>query len=104
MGGGGEGGGGLGGGGEGGGMKGAALRTFFVYGGTSTCVISGKPSVSAALAALGIAAWSRPVAFRASLTSSKATSTEMAQADGLLMFVTPRRRAEPRRRRAAGKL
>ena len=88
-------------------MKGAALRTVFVYGGTSTCVttpLPSKPRFAVAVATLGIAAWSCFVAFRAWLMSSKATSTEMAQADGLLMFVTPRRRAEPRRRRAAGKL
>merc|ERR1740130_318095 len=106
LGGGGEGGGGLGGGGEGGGAKGAGLRTVCVYGGTSICV-TGKPSFTVAVAASGIAAWSRSAASRASPTPSKATWTETAQTDGevaLVMFVTPRRRAVPRRRRAAGKL
>ena len=110
MGGGGEGGGGLGGGGEGGGVKGAALRTVCVYGGTSICV-TGKPSgagkLSGVVAASDIAAWSRSAASRASPTPLKVTWTETAQTDGevaLVTIVTPRRRAVPRRRRAAGKM
>ena len=81
MGGGGEGGGRLGGCGEGGGVKGASLKIVCVARGTSTCVTE-NPSTTVAVAASGIAAWSRSAASRASPMLLKATWTETAQADG----------------------